>query len=323
MINKQEAQTRKLTIKWWHIFLGFFVVIIFLPLVLYLLKFGHEAVSNSPEQWGQFGDYIGGVLNPILGFATFAALLYTIKLQLDTIRLQQYSLDIQQEELEASRAELARGAKAQRQAKKVLAEQSQIFRGQQFEATFFSMLNQLSHVHGRLVDSIHEVYEQLNANGLNDYSLEHSHIAAGEEKLIFEKIKLGDFSAIQNCIDKNCSEFNQFSLLLYQVLKFISVVPLPVNEIRIEQEKRYSNIVRALIDFRILQILALSVYRPNKESYKPYQELFEKYAFLEHMPFDISGDVNLLLVKCYQFYNIKAFGNNGYLTEKRVRDLLS
>lgn len=39
-------------------------------------------VAVSQEKWGQFGDYFGGVLNPILSFFAFSALLYTVYLQM-------------------------------------------------------------------------------------------------------------------------------------------------------------------------------------------------------------------------------------------------
>lgn len=35
-------------------------------------------ISGSQETWGQFGDYFGGVLNPILSFFAFMALLFTL-----------------------------------------------------------------------------------------------------------------------------------------------------------------------------------------------------------------------------------------------------
>ncbi|SEU10236.1 hypothetical protein [Pseudomonas graminis] len=39
-------------------------------------------VLNDQEKWGQFGDYFGGVLNPILSFFAFVALLVTFRFQL-------------------------------------------------------------------------------------------------------------------------------------------------------------------------------------------------------------------------------------------------
>lgn len=57
------------------------VVIVAYPVFRYLLQFGNRDMSLDPEQWGQMGDFFGGMLNPILAFASFIALLYTIRLQ--------------------------------------------------------------------------------------------------------------------------------------------------------------------------------------------------------------------------------------------------
>ncbi|MCF8980007.1 hypothetical protein GIW46_17565 [Pseudomonas syringae] len=46
----------------------------------YISVFSAHAVADH-EKWGQFGDYFGGVLNPILSFCAFMALLFTLKEQ--------------------------------------------------------------------------------------------------------------------------------------------------------------------------------------------------------------------------------------------------
>jgi uncharacterized membrane protein len=55
-------------------------LLIALVAVFYVKAFTTQ-VSGSQEVWGQFGDYFGGVLNPILSFFAFSALLYTVFLQ--------------------------------------------------------------------------------------------------------------------------------------------------------------------------------------------------------------------------------------------------
>lgn len=61
-------------------------VVVFSVIALYLDKFVTRDFSSDPEQWGQMGDFFGGMLNPILAFASFIALLYTIRIQSDTQR---------------------------------------------------------------------------------------------------------------------------------------------------------------------------------------------------------------------------------------------
>lgn len=54
--------------------------LILVVLVSYRLQFSSE-LSSSQEKWGQFGDYFGGMLNPLLSFAAFLGLLTTIRVQ--------------------------------------------------------------------------------------------------------------------------------------------------------------------------------------------------------------------------------------------------
>jgi hypothetical protein len=45
---------------------------------LYVAHFHAQPVSDDPADWGQFGDYFGGVLNPFVALLTFLAVLVTL-----------------------------------------------------------------------------------------------------------------------------------------------------------------------------------------------------------------------------------------------------
>jgi hypothetical protein len=76
-----EEKTKKL------LFLAGLLGALLITLVsLFYAKHFRNGVSSSQEVWGQFGDYFGGVLNPILSFFAFCALLYTVHLQLQSSR---------------------------------------------------------------------------------------------------------------------------------------------------------------------------------------------------------------------------------------------
>lgn len=48
----------------------------------YYFNFGiNGTLSQSSEVWGQFGDYVGGVVNPLLGFITIYLLIQSLTLQ--------------------------------------------------------------------------------------------------------------------------------------------------------------------------------------------------------------------------------------------------
>ena len=51
----------------------------------YRLNFGPHA-STSQDVWGQFGDFFGGMLNPLFAMLAFLALLWSISLQAHEFR---------------------------------------------------------------------------------------------------------------------------------------------------------------------------------------------------------------------------------------------
>src|SRR5690606_30182301 len=76
--------------------------------------------------WGTFGDYVGGILNPLFGILTLIGLVFTVALQKEI-------LDVQKQELAETRQELAKSAQA-------LDIQNKTMLAQNFEGTFFQML---------------------------------------------------------------------------------------------------------------------------------------------------------------------------------------
>jgi hypothetical protein len=92
----------------------------FLPIV------GDTASNPSRGDWGAFGDYFGGVLNPIFSFLALLVLLLTLW-------QTQKALEFTVEELELTREEVEKSAKA-------LEDQSSSLRLQNFEHTFFQYI---------------------------------------------------------------------------------------------------------------------------------------------------------------------------------------
>jgi len=81
------------------------------------------------KNWGTFGDFLGGVLNPILTFLSFMALLFTIILQ--------------QREIHGAKQD-AKDLQVQRREDRLSNERMQ------FESTFFQMIS----IHNTIVNSI-------------------------------------------------------------------------------------------------------------------------------------------------------------------------
>ncbi|MGJ0515136.1 MAG: putative phage abortive infection protein [Methylomicrobium sp.] len=264
-------------------------------------------LSTEHGDWGTFGDYIGGTLNPILSFLSLIALLATIVLQ--------------SKELKLTRKELKRSASAQVQTKEILDKQSETLTRQQFESTFFSLLDQHNQVLYSFRDAIlaGEKYSKL----------------AFIRHIIFKMDISGDkpetLEDAKKILDLHNAFCGHYFLTLYQVLKFIATnspgTPIgksfdsnkidnkPVSD----DEKMYSNIVRAVLGIDVTQLLSINCYcKDHEDSYWMYKLLIERYAFLEHMSFEIDTKLCPLLKKTENFYKESAFGNNIYL-EKNNR----
>jgi uncharacterized membrane protein len=95
------------------------MVALILVVSAYVCTFSGGPIAKQ-DVWGQFGDYIGGTLNPILSFLALLALLLTIV-------LQSYELRLTRQEMELSRV-------AQQKTEVALADQANTLREQLAEA---------------------------------------------------------------------------------------------------------------------------------------------------------------------------------------------
>lgn len=102
---------------------GFFATLVVLVYAINFFVFS----GSGQDVWGQFGDYVGGLLNPILSFMALIAVVRSLKYQSD--------------EVKSARSE-ANAAIAMQQ------EQTAIFKQQSFESVFFG----LTDLHSKSLD---------------------------------------------------------------------------------------------------------------------------------------------------------------------------
>lgn len=240
--------------------------------------FSDFEINASPDHFGQFGDFIGGTLNPILAFLSFMALLYTIKIQTDELKLSR-------EELEATREELKGSRIAQQEQSESLRLQNGATKLQMFENTFF-----------KLMDFFAE-----NKNNIS------THIIGRED--------IHSYKAIQTLLSwykssyKSYDEFNNkhekdtgvYFGQIYQTLKFI-------DNSNIENKQRYVNIFRAQFTKNELEFLFYHCLGTIGK--KRFKKLVEDYAFFEHII--LNKDIEKQLLE----YDIKAFGQKDNILKK-------
>lgn len=271
---------------------------------IYLSQYGLHmppADDKLMGSWGTFGDYFGGVLNPVLGFCSFMALLYTVDLQNKQLKktdeqLEQNRIALEQnaealklnnQELQNSNEQLQISAKAQ-------AEMEKTQKLQQFEGLFTHMASELSRIYQELDENSKKIENYLVVNMSN-----------------FTK----DFQeGLENSLRTNF-KLVRFFMYLYQTLQHIESLDETIFEYKFK--KRYSNIIRASLGNEMLQLIYLNclVLLEGDNSFNEYKRLITKYEFLEHMTFKIRLEHNYWLIYLSQFYNEKVFGKSFYFQE--------
>lgn len=249
IVDKQVEESGKLQQRFSYLAIAgacFFVVL----LITYVFTFGVH-LSQSQETWGQFGDFLGGVLNPIFSFLALIGLLITIALQVRQLRISAHEL---------------------RSAEAALSAQSDATRVQNFETSFFQLLR----LHNDVVNAIDLQSEEGRITKGRDCfkvfvnRLEKELLTEGGNK------KYEIFIAQYEFFYMNHEhEIGHYFRLLYNIVKLIKFT----DGI---DKKRYTNLLRAQLSSYEQKLLFYNCISSwGKEKFKP---LVEEFALLKTIP---------------------------------------
>lgn len=289
MLHKQILSNKKTKKKlpWILISFGLFALFCIVSVFGYYgYIFSDFKINASPDHFGQFGDFIGGTLNPILAFLSFMALLYTIKIQTDELKLSR-------EELEATREELKESRIAQQEQSESLKLQNEATNLQIFENTFFQLLNQ----HNEYLDLV--VKENIKIDYFEYIPFSGNTSGRKKDGLKLKEKILLEFRGI----NQTKRALKNYFMTLFQILKYIDKYAKR-NKIDV---KFYTNIIRALIDDEILRLLAINCVAYNFTEYKEY---IEKYAFFEHIYLNESNEEIKTILEILSEYKLGVFDKN-------------
>ncbi|MBL4265715.1 putative phage abortive infection protein, partial [Vibrio fluvialis] len=203
--------------------IAFYPVILISLLYLTISILGFFKIGEVSAWLGTFGDFVGGITNPIFSFLAFLGLLWTIKQQRD-------ELGISREELRLTREELAKSADAQELHAQTAIEQQKLIQLQQFEATFFSLLANHEVALGKAIEDVKSAVNLVKDNDLSD-----------------------------ECWHFNFHEYQglvSYFIVLYQILKFVDESTLSSHE----EKKKYTSLLRAYLPSEILILLTFNCY---------------------------------------------------------------
>lgn len=281
----------------------FSLIAIFAVIILSAFFYG---ITQNPKfeeiikVWANFGDFMGGTLNPILAALSLFGLLFTIYYQ--------------NKELEETRKELKKSVQAQQEQSESLKLQNQATKLQIFENTFFKLFD-------LFLENINLLYTQIektkdgktlvsgtNKNDLNP-CINNIEFSRKEGKDVLS----GYFSALKLKYKFNYEKFNNnyekftgtYFGQMYQILKFIDD---SYKEKKIENPQRYVNIFRAQFTKDELEFLFYHCLGSIGKT--RFKKLVEDYEFFEHIV--LNEDIEKKLLE----YDKNAFGKNEKILEK-------
>jgi hypothetical protein len=238
--------------------------------------------------WGQYGDFMGGVLNPILSFVAIMGVLITIV--------------IQHNELKEARKEFKRSADA-------LDKQSKSLNVQNFEAAFFNLLK----LHSEIVNS------QLLAEDVSNKKVEgkecfnHYYFELIDNSLNINEVvksipsdKFVEYS-YKTFNKESKKNLEQYFRNLYSMLKFVEKSDV------LNKNYYYEMFKAQLSGFELALIFYDGLFGTDKES----KRLIEGSSLLENIS-------TIMLVSPSQdiaLYDKKAFGANSEQLSSLVRNL--
>ena len=164
-------------------------IAILVVIAAYVFNFHAHNFSESNGDWGTFGDFFGGTLNPLLSFLALIILLRTFS-------MQKTELDLQREELKDT--------------KELLRLQTQTQIKQRFESTFFALLN----VHNQVLQNFLK-YKKVECNdgSKNDFF----------ENIFNQVLKENDLKTAKTSFETGNPMFGHYFRILYQLLRFIFI----------------------------------------------------------------------------------------------------
>lgn len=257
--KNRDTETRTLA-KW--ISKAIFIVTIIIAIILFVDIASHQNNYSA----GTFGDFFGGMLNPILTFLTFIALCITLIMQ----RVQ----------LHDAKQEASRNADASRI--------------QEFESTFFNMIQLHNQIVQELRFDIVDVATAWGASRHSSYPQEQARklqnpTSTGRQTFsqmfIFIHFAAQGGSSrteVYNFLQKKQNHlFGHYFRNLYQILKYLKTSSEQLNGCF--DVEFYSSMLRAQLSADELRALLYNCDGDLVDD-GSYRKLIIKFRFLEHLP---------------------------------------
>lgn len=231
------------------------------------LSFDFREKINS-EKFGHLGDFVGGLMGSLWALAGVFLFYKALTEQRDDFSNNREALRLQVEALEQQIEEFKLSRQEQRLSRKVYEEQSKTAKIQQFDSSFYSLLNVYLNIKNHLNSISPDFFKDL----VGEISAKHD--TSIESPIEQRKILISSFNQIYN--DKR-EVLSSYFRALYRLL---SIIDSATN--LTEKEKfNYAKILRAQLSDYELIVLSYNSYTFLG---KKTQYFILKYNLLKHIP---------------------------------------
>ncbi|ENU19170.1 hypothetical protein F994_02026 [Acinetobacter bohemicus ANC 3994] len=273
---------------------AFFFLLIF---SLYFINFGLGSFdfSQNKSEWGAFGDFIGGILNPTIAAFALFWLITSVNLQIKELRKTNEAL-----------AKTVETAEKQQNQTSI----------QNFESLFFQLLK----TKNDSLDDIEYKRQDNNEQGQPINIIELKSVDAIKQHIIdFKNDPRGDW--LKYYEEKMLDYTGSYFRICYQIVKLIDnnetlVASIPKEKdksiIYSAEQKKYFDIFRATLTKHEIEAFFFNCL--NQYGNKKFKKLIEKYGLFEPLPIDNDrkSERNHRLTRyAYQYESI-VFEENSY-----------
>lgn len=206
-------------------FVGGILLFVLVVISSYIINFYDHPIASDTGAWGELGDYIGGILNPILSFTSLVLLLKSLNLQ------NQANIDLQKQIKNSERAEKIRS----------------------FESLLFNMIKSQTDSFSAL-----RIRMKINKKGVVRYSSEAVLEIEDEIHRMRDAGKINqDISNYIMQLDET-EKIYSASRTFYLMIKMISQNLSDESGFEVKDREFYFNNVIAFTDFSLLRLIIIA-----------------------------------------------------------------
>ena len=245
-----------------------FIIALIIIVSIFLIELILVVCFYDIDKLGAFGDFFGGMINPILTFCTFMALLLTII-------LQQRELKLSREQVAISVKELSETTIATKISSQALTEQSKSLKIQNFENTFSNMVS----LHNEIVNNLslekHFLDYKTTINEY-DYSNKTLKISSDFNNVIKIYNSTNKIFHKREAISMICKNIDEFILNRHKEDNFIDIKQMHAIKLKYNNIKNYT--VNLNRPFPIVFNLCYESYRDILSNY--FNNVFQILNFI-------------------------------------------